>query len=158
MKGIEGKFVPVFWSPVHFPKQAGTMGIVCNPEHKAFSAFPTDMHTDWQWWDLLINSTTMIVDSLQGGSPIVEVVDNFTNNRRLASLLEGKVGEGKLVLVTFDLATEIEQRPVAKQMLGSLLSYMNSPEFNPAVMENFEEMGETFGTVVNKKESEKSIY
>ena len=158
MKGIEGKFVPVFWSPVHFPKQAGTMGILCNPEHKALSAFPTDMHTDWQWWDLLINSTTMVVDSLQGGNPIVEVVDNFTNNRRLSSLLEGRVGEGKLVLVTFDLATEIERRPVAKQMLSSLLGYMNSPEFDPAVIVNFENMGEIFGTVVNKKESEKSIY
>ena len=27
LKGIEGKFVPVFWSPIHFPKQAGSMGI-----------------------------------------------------------------------------------------------------------------------------------
>ena len=158
MKGIEGKFVPVFWSPVHFPKQAGTMGILCNPEHKALLGFPTDIHTDWQWWDLLINSTTMVVDSLQGGNSIVDVVDNFTNNRRLSSLFEGKVGDGKLVLATFDLATEIEQRPVAKQMLSSLLNYMNGSEFNPVVIENFENTGEIFGTVVNKRESEKSIY
>lgn len=59
-KGLEGKFVPVFWSPVHFPKQAGTMGVLCNPKHKALSHFPTDMHTDWQWWDLNINSTTLL--------------------------------------------------------------------------------------------------
>lgn len=64
LRGIEGKFVPVFWSPVHFPNQAGTMGVLCDPSHPALSDFPTDMHTDWQWWDLNINSTTMIVDSL----------------------------------------------------------------------------------------------
>lgn len=31
VEGIEGKFVPVFWSPVHFPTQAGTMGLLCDP-------------------------------------------------------------------------------------------------------------------------------
>ena len=67
LQGIEGKFVPVFWSPVHFPNQAGTMGVLCNPTHPALADFPTDMHTDWQWWDLNINSTTLVVDSLQGG-------------------------------------------------------------------------------------------
>ena len=144
MKGIEGKFVPVFWSPVHFPNQAGTMGVLCNPTHKALADFPTDMHTDWQWWDLNKNSKTMIVDSIRGGTPIVEMVDNFTNNRCLASLYEGKVHEGKLMLATFDLQSDLENRPVAKQMLISLLRYMNSTDFDPAVIENFKDIKKTF--------------
>ncbi|MCM0324830.1 glycoside hydrolase family 2 [Bacteroides fragilis] len=144
MKGIEGKFVPVFWSPVHFPNQAGTMGVLCNPAHKALADFPTDMHTDWQWWDLNKNSKTMITDSIQGGTPIVEMVDNFTNNRRLASLYEGKVHGGKLVLATFDLQSDLENRPVAKQMLVSLLKYMNSTDFDPTIIENFEEIKDMF--------------
>lgn len=53
--------------PVHFPNQAGTMGVLCNPAHKALADFPTDMHTDWQWWDLNKNSKTMITDSIQEG-------------------------------------------------------------------------------------------
>ena len=150
MKGIEGKFVPVFWSPVHFPNQAGTMGVLCNPSHPALTDFPTDMHTDWQWWDLNINSTTMITDSIQGGSPIVEMVDNFTNNRRLASLYEGKVGEGKLMLATFDLQSDLEKRPVAKQMLISLLKYMNCKEYNPTVIANFEQIENVFNPNLNK--------
>ncbi len=136
IKGIEGKFVPVFWSPVHFPKQAGTMGVLCNPMHKVFADFPTDMNTDWQWWDLNVNSTTLIVDTIKGGSPLVEMVDNFANNRKLASLFEGSIGSGKLVLASFDLANDLEKRPVAKQMLVSILNYMNGDSFQPSVITN----------------------
>lgn len=158
LRGIEGKFVPVFWSPVHFPNQAGTMGVLCNPSHPALSDFPTDMHTDWQWWDLNINSTTMVVDSLDGGSPIVEMVDNFVNNRRLASLYEGGVNNGKLMLATFDLQIALDKRPVARQMLVSILKYMNSDAFAPSRMEGFDKMKDVFGTADNQKQSAKGIY
>lgn len=138
--GIEGKFVPVFWSPVHFPNQAGTMGVLCDPKHPALVDFPTDMHTDWQWWDLNIHSKTMVVDSLQGGMPIVEMVDNFVNNRRLASLYEGRVGRGKLMLASFDLYTDLEKRPVVRQMLRSILKYMNSSRFAPSDLYGLEKI------------------
>ncbi len=157
-KGIEGKFVPVFWSPVHFPKQAGTMGVLCDPEHKAFADFPTDMHTDWQWWDLNVNSTTMVVDSVKGGAPIVGMIDNFTNNRRLASMYEGKVGDGKLVMTTIDLESDLANRPVAKQMLVSVLKYMNGGDFNPLPIENFDELAPAFGSTRGLRESVTGIY
>ena len=158
IKGVEGKFVPVFWSPVHFPKQAGTMGVLCNPSHPALSDFPTDMHSDWQWWDLNINSTTLVVDSLKGGKPIVEMVDNFLNNRKLTLLYEGKVGNGKLMIATCDLNENLESRPVARQLLSSVLDYMNSTDFEPAYLEGFYEMGDIFGTVSNVKQSAEGIY
>lgn len=158
LQGIEGKFVPVFWSPVHFPNQASTMGVLCNPEHPALDDFPTEMHTNWQWWDLNINSTTLVVDSLQGGKPVVEMVDNFVNNRRLASLYEGSVGKGKLMLATFDLEKSLDKRPVAKQMLCSILDYMNSVEFNPSQMTGLEKIKNVFGTANNKKQSASGIY
>lgn len=159
IKGIEGKFVPVFWSPVHFPKQAGTMGVLCNPSHKALADFPTDMNTDWQWWDLNVNSTTLIMDSIIGGNPIVEMVDNFANNRKLASLFEGSVGTGKLVIASFDLATDLDKRPVAKQMLISILKYMNSESFNPQVIKNPEILKSVLTEQKEKgKEDAKSIY
>ncbi len=160
IKGIEGKFVPVFWSPVHFPKQAGTMGVLCDPNHKALSDFPTDMHTDWQWWDLNINSTTMIVDPIKGGSPVVEMIDNFANNRRLASLYEGTVDGGKLMMASFDLNSDLDNRIVARQMLSSILDYMNSSDFAPAKIENFEAMRGSFATESGngEKEDANSIY
>lgn len=141
VKGIEGKFVPVFWSPVHFPKQAGTMGILCNPQHPALRDFPTDYHSDWQWWDLNTKSTTLIIDSLRGGQSIVDMIDNFTNNRRLSILFEGTVGKGKLIVTTIDLHSDPGNRPVARQMLRSLTRYMNSDGFNPPPIENIEIIG-----------------
>lgn len=159
IKGIEGKFVPVFWSPVHFPKQAGTMGILCNPEHKVFADFPTDMNTDWQWWDLNVNSTTLIVDGINGGSPLVEMIDNFANNRKLASLFEGSIGSGKLVIASFDLSKDIEKRPVARQMLISILDYMNSDLFQPAIITNPDSLQLILSEQKEKvKESATSIY
>ena len=100
----------------------------------------------------------MIVDSLNGGSPIVEMVDNFVNNRRLASLYEGGVGKGKLMLATIDLQTALDKRPVARQMLASILKYMNSAAFAPSRMEGLDKMKDVFGTANNLKQSAKGIY
>lgn len=136
IKGVEGKFVPVFWSPVHFPNQAGTMGVLCQPEHPALAHFPNDGHGDWQWWDLCIHSTTMLTDSIVGGAPLVEIIDNFVSNRRLAMIYEGKVGNGKIIIASCDLSTDLENRPVARQMLFSLLNYMKSAKFNPSEIKN----------------------
>lgn len=140
VSGIEGKFVPVFWSPVHFPKQAGTMGMICDVKHPALKEFPTESHTDWQWWDLHIRSTTMNVDSLQGGKSLVSMIDNFTNNRRLSSVYEGAVGKGKLIVTTIDLSSDLKRRPVARQLLYALLGYMNSASFTPDEIVNFEKI------------------
>ncbi|WP_075559757.1 sugar-binding domain-containing protein [Parabacteroides timonensis] len=130
--GLEGKFVPVFWSPVHFPKQAGSMGILCDAGHPAFGNFPTGNYTDWQWWSLLKQSKTVVLDSLPAVTPLIEVVDNFANNRRLSNLFETKVGEGKLIFCSMDLLSDWAQRPEARQLYFSLLEYMKSDAFNPS--------------------------
>ena len=130
--GLEGKFVPVFWSPVHFPKQAGSMGILCDAGHPAFGHFPTGNYTDWQWWSLLKLSKTIVLDNLPTVTPLIEVVDNFANNRRLANLFEVKAGEGKLLFCSMDLLSDWAQRPEARQLYFSLLEYMKSDAFNPS--------------------------
>lgn len=86
------------------------------------------------------------------------MVDNFVHNRRLASLYEGSVGEGKLMLATFDLQTALDKRPVARQMLYSILNYMNSKEFAPAPVEGLDKIKGVFGTAHNQKQSAKGIY
>lgn len=141
INGLEGKFVQVFWSPVHFPDQPGTMGLLINPKHKAFAHFPTEMHTNWQWWDLCKNSKTLITDSIQGIEPIVENIDNFMKNRNLCSIFETNAGNGQLIFSSMDLLTNIETRPEARQLLYSLIEYMKSSDFEPKKkfdMKNFE--------------------
>lgn len=131
IEGITGKFVPVFWSPVHFPNQPGTMGLLMDPGHGAFKSFPTDSYSNWQWWDLCKKSKTVVLDSLSV-DPIVTVIDNFFKNRRLGNIFEAKVGHGNLLFSSVDLHTELADRPVARQLKSSLLRYMNSSGFHPA--------------------------
>ena len=131
LQGIEGRFVPVFWSPVHFPNQPATMGLLVDENHPAFNSFPTSTHTDWQWWDLCINSKSVIIDSLEV-TPIVRVIDNFVTNHHLATVFEAKVGNGKLVFSSMDLILNLNERPVARQLRHSLLNYMESDAFNPS--------------------------
>jgi hypothetical protein len=136
IEGIQGRFVPVFWSPVHFPDQPGTMGLLVDENHQAFKYFPTSSHTEWQWWDLCINSKSIIADSLNI-TPIVRVIDNFVTNHHLTNVFEAKVGNGKLIFSSIDLFTDLDKRPVARQLRYSLLNYMNSDAFKPSKSVNF---------------------
>lgn len=139
--GLQGKFVPVFWSPVHFPDQAGTMGLLLDPAHKAFSYFPTDSHTNWQWWRMVTQSCTFVTDSICNNiTPIVECVDNFVNNRRLATVFEAKCLRGKLMVCSMDLLNNHEEYPEKKQLLYSLLNYMQSEDFNPEKSVSFDQI------------------
>jgi hypothetical protein len=131
IKGIEGKFVPVFWSPIHFPNQPGSMGILCAPSHPALKNFPTASHSDWQWWYLCKNSKPMLLDNVSSLKPIVQVIDNFYKNRRLGTLIEARVNGGKLMICSIDLTDKLNQHPEVRQFKFSILEYMNSEAFVP---------------------------
>jgi len=132
IKGKAGRFVPVFWSPVHFPDQPGTMGLLIEEEHPALKDFPTSSHTQWNWWDLCIQSKSVVLDGTEL-KPIVRVIDNFVTNNSLANVFEAKVGEGSLLFTSIDLQNELDSRPVAKQLKQSLLNYMASKDFQPDI-------------------------
>ena len=106
------------------------MGLLCDPRHPALASFPTDMHSDWQWWNLVKRSRVMVLDSIAQVSPIVESVDNFVNNRRLAQIFETRIGKGCLIFSSIDLLTD-SPLPELRQMQYSLLKYMQSSEFHP---------------------------
>ena len=148
--GLQGKFVPVFWSPVHFPKQAGTMGLLLDPAHPAFLHFPTENHTDWQWWSLATQSRTWVVDSLYTQlTPLVECVDNFANNRRLTNLFETNCLNGKLIVCSMDLQHDLLDYPEKKQLLHSLITYMKSDAFAPTATLDWDEMNQLVQDCVN---------
>lgn len=130
LAGVTGRFVPVFWSPVHFPDQPATMGVLCQAEHPAFTHFPTEDHTNWQWWDLNIQSKALVLDEM-GIDPLVRIIDNFVTNRNLGSVFESKVGSGSLLFSSIDLSTDLNRRHAARQLRYSLMNYMGSDAFNP---------------------------
>lgn len=128
-------FSPVFWNTVWTEGQAPhTLGILCDPGHPALRHFPTSFHADWQWWELLHGAAAMELEAMPPGlRPIVQPIDTWFRNLRLALLFEARVGKGKLLVSSMDLCTELEKRPAARQMRYSLLQYMASDAFDPAV-------------------------
>jgi hypothetical protein len=140
-RALSGRFLPVFWSPIWFPDQKpNTMGIVCDPTHPALALFPTDAHSNWQWYELLEKSRSVILDDTpKEFRPIVQVIDNFARNHKLGNLFEARVGSGRLLVCTIDLPALADSHPAARQLLRSLFAYAGSDAFRPAV-----EMGATF--------------
>lgn len=116
-------FSTTFWNTSWTGGQAPhTMGILCNPEHAALAEFPTEFHSDWQWWYVITNSAAMILDDLPAEiKPIVRVVDDWFHVRRLALAFEVKVGKGRLIVTSVDL--DAEENPVVAQFRKSLLDY-----------------------------------
>ena len=130
---VPAGFTSIFWNTQWTNGQPPhTLGVLCNPKHKALSHFPTEFHSNWQWWDLVAHSRAMILDDLSDElTPIVQVIDDWNTNRKLGLVFEARVGKGKLLVCSIDLMTDIEHRPVARQMLHSLLRYAGRSAFKP---------------------------
>ena len=131
---IPAGFTTIFWNTQWTRKQPPhTLGILCNPKHPALSEFPTQFHTNWQWWDLVTKSKFMVLDEFPPDfHPIVQVIDDWNTNRKLGLIFEAGVGRGKLLVCSIDLRGNLEKRPVARQMLHSLYQYMDSAAFAPS--------------------------
>ena len=114
------------------PVSPGTLGILTDPSHPVFREFPTEEHTNWQWFPVLKASRPMILDALQGYKPIVQVIDNVERNHRLGLLFEFGVGKGKLLVCCSDLESTLEY-PEGRQFYKAILDYMRSDDFRPSV-------------------------
>ncbi len=127
-------FSSIFWNTAWTSGQAPhTLGILCDPEHPALSAFPTEYHSDWQWWDAMHHGQAIILNDFENKiEPIVRVIDDWFENRSLGLIFEAQVGEGKIIVSGADILSDIENRLEAKQLLYSLLNYMSSQQFQPA--------------------------
>ncbi len=132
---IPAGFSSIFWNTAWTRRQAPhTLGILCDPEHPALLRFPTESHSNWQWWDLMTKSQAMILNGFPPAlRPVVQVIDDWFTNRRLGLVFEARAGGGKLLVCSIDLRTDLDDRPVARQLFHSLLAYMESPAFSPEI-------------------------
>ena len=111
----------------------GTLGILTNPEHPIFKGFPTEMHTNWQWFPIIKESHPLVLDNFaKDYRPIVQVIDNIERNHKLGLVMEWKVGAGKLLVCMSDLE-KAAQYPEGKAFYQSVIDYMRSADFNPSV-------------------------
>ncbi len=146
-------WVPAFWNRLMNPNWTRMLGLWIDKTHAALADFPTDSHYDWQWIELVRGSRTMNLDKLPKDlQPIVQPIDDWNRNYKLGLVFEAKVGSGKLLVATQDLANSLDKRPVARQLRRSLLDYMASGKFEPKTnitAANFREV--FFDTKVMKK-------
>ncbi len=126
-------FSSIFWNTAWTRGQAPhTLGILCNPDHPALAAFPTEKYSDYQWWDIVTCADAMDLKAFPDDfRPIVHLIDDWFTNRKLGILLEARVGNGKLMVCTADLNANLADRPAAAQFKQSILEYMATERFNP---------------------------
>ena len=127
---------PVFWNDLLACQWNRFMGIWCDPKHPALAAFPTDSHFDWQWRELIERGRcrAMRLTTLNPKlEPIIHVIDQLSYGQKLAMVLECRVGSGRLLVCSADVESQLETRPVARQLRRSLLDYAASPAFKPSV-------------------------
>jgi hypothetical protein len=131
-QSMRGGFLPVFWSPVWFPSQKpNTMSLLCDPAYPLFAQFPTALHSDWQWYELMQRSRLFILDDTPAAyRPVLQVIDNFARNHKLGVVFEGRAGGGQLLACGFDLPA-MTKDPAARQLLASLYAYAGSAAFKP---------------------------
>ncbi len=109
----------------------GTLGYLIDSRHGALASFPTETHTDWQWWCIAQHTRPLILDGSPAElHPIVRAIDNVNRCHNMGVLMELRVGRGRLMLCMCDLqaiSTWTEGRAFAR----SIRQYMTSRAFNP---------------------------
>jgi hypothetical protein len=128
-------FSSIFWNTSWTNRQAPTtLGVLCNPLHPAFNEFPTQYHSNYQWWDAMSHSNAIRLDAVDKNiQPILRVIDDWYTAKPLALLFECKIGDGKLLVSGIDLVTNADKRPEARQLLHSIKMYMAGKTFNPVI-------------------------
>jgi hypothetical protein len=145
--------VPVFWNRLMGPAWGRMLGLLNDTRHPALAQFPTEAGFDWQWSEIVRGARAVNLDRLPRAlEPVVWAIDDWNRNYKLGLLFECRVGRGRLLVSGADLETDLDARPAARQLRRSLLAYMASPRFSPAVAVGPEQLrGLLFDTRVMKK-------
>lgn len=153
-------FLPIYWTQFDKMGNSQTLGILCNPRHPLFEKFPTDFHTDWQWFELLNNAHPLIFDEFdmkdpwnKSFVPLIQLVDGWKTNRKLGVMGEAKLGKGRLIVTSMNLTDSLKTRLVARQFRHSLLNYIQSENFNPDTQVSLSQID----ALLKKQQGEKPV-
>lgn len=135
-KNIVQHFTPVFWNTSWFKmRPPHTTGIWVNEHHPLFKEFPTEYHSNLQWWELLNKAQVMQFTHFpEEFQPLVQSIDTWFLSRKIGMLFEANVLNGKLMMTTMDITNDLDNRIVARQMRKAILDYMNSDSFRPTMV------------------------
>ena len=126
-RSVQAHFSTDFWSVGTFKDQSGTMGQFIQADHPVFADFPTDSHTDWQWWPMATQRAIILPERYQS---IITEMDSYAYLRPMTQLLECRCGKGRLLLSSMGLQN-LTEYPEAQALQTSIYRYLGSKDFNP---------------------------
>ncbi len=134
---IKTQFTTDFWSVGTFSDQEGGMGQLIDVSHPIFREFPTDKHTDWQWWIMATKRAVILPHTMKA---IVTEMDSYAFLRPLAQLIEFRCMGGKVLLSAMELHNS-QKYPEARALQAAIYEYMAGDEFEPVGELAEEKMG-----------------
>ncbi len=130
---IRAQFSTDFWSVGTFGRQEGAMGQLIQKDHPLFKEFPTESHTNWQWWPMANQRAVVLPETVGIGKSfdaIITEMDSYAFLRPMAQLFECRVGNGKLLYSTLGLQ-DLQQYPEGRALLRAIYKYLDSDAFAP---------------------------
>lgn len=125
---IKTQFTTDFWSVGTFTDQEGGMGQLIDTEHPIFKEFPTDFHTDWQWWIMATKRAVILPHPMK---TIITEMDSYAFLRPMAQMIEFRCLKGKVLLSTMELHKS-QQYPEVRALQASIYTYLSGENFEPA--------------------------
>lgn len=126
-QSIQAQFSTDFWSVGTFPSQDGGMGQLIDDEHPIFHHFPTERHTNWQWWPMANRRAFILPESLK---TIISEMDSYAYLRPMAKLFEGRCYSGRILVSSMGLQ-ELMQYAEARALQYAIYRYLSSEMFVP---------------------------
>lgn len=131
-----GWFSPLASQAAAHREKVASAGVVCDDEHPILKNFPTEEIGDYQWWNLIHNSTPIPVPEKLKPGCFISMNDNGVFK---AYVGECRVGNGKLIYSAIDLLIQLD-RPEARQLYADILAYAASNVFNPEEIITYDEL------------------
>ncbi len=126
-RSIQAQFSTDFWSVGTFGSQEGGMGQLIDAGHPIFRKFPTEFHTNWQWWIFAGQRAVILPKTMKN---IVTEMDSYAYLRPMAQLTEFRCGGGRVLFSSLGLQN-LQGYPEARALLDAVYSYLSSEEFAP---------------------------
>nr|MCR5310205.1 hypothetical protein [Lachnospiraceae bacterium] len=118
---VKSSFIPVFWSPVHFPTE-DPLGFIVDEDSDVLKGFPTEKYADYQWKSPVENSRSVRLKDVPGDSKVLfEFVPNFADNEPKSPLFILKEGHSEFLYCGFDLEGN---DPASKALSQSISDYL----------------------------------
>jgi len=129
-------YLPVFWNTSWFQmRPPHTTGAYIDKSHPLFKYdFPTDDWSNLNWWELLNRAQVMnLMELPKDYQPPIQPIDTWHISRKLGMFIEANVLNGKLLMTTMDITSDLDNRLVARQMRQAIMRYMQSDDFKPSI-------------------------